>query len=64
MEKKIEKGDIWTGNSTRDQRTLLVVLVIEESKDQGAVIRCLNLANNNMTWEHPNNLTSYFQKVG
>jgi hypothetical protein len=24
----------------------------------------LNLANNKITWEHPNNLTSYFQKLG
>lgn len=64
MKMKIEKGDVWTDNSTIIQRTLLVVDVIEETKDRGAVIRCLNLANNKITWEHPNNLTSYFQKLG
>ena len=72
MIKKIEKGDIWTDISTMDQRTLLVVDVVKETRDRTGGILCLILIDERRQedqgkkrmWMNPDYLTSYFQKLG
>jgi hypothetical protein len=72
MKKKIEKGDIWTGNSTMDQRTLLVVEVVKETRDRTGGILCLFLIDEirqedqgkKRIWMDPDYLTSRFNKLG
>jgi len=72
MKMKIEKGDVWTGNSTMDQRTLLVVEVVKETRDRTGGILCLFLIDERRQedqgkkriWMDPDYLTSRFNKLG
>jgi hypothetical protein len=72
MKKKIEKGDVWTDISTMDQRILLVVDVVKETRDRTGGILCLTLVDERRQedqgkkriWMNSDYLTSYFQKLG